>query len=52
MTGAMYQGALVDCFKRFPVLAKIAMALMGGTIRRIIADTKINEEYSVELVKK
>ena len=50
MTGAMTQGALADCFNRFPLVAKIVMTFMSGMIHRIVADTKINEEYSIELV--
>ena len=50
--GAMMQGALADCFKRFPILAKIVMALVPGAIQKIIADTKLNEKYSIELTKK
>ena len=52
MTGAMTQGALADCLKRFPLFAKFVMTCMSGPIKRIIADTKINEEYSIELVKR
>jgi hypothetical protein len=51
ITGAMTQGALADCFKRFPSVATLAI-LMPGTVQGIIADTKINEKYAVELVKK
>lgn len=50
--GAMMQGALADCFKRFPLLGKTIMRLFPGKIRAIVADTKINEEYSIDLVKK
>lgn len=50
--GAMMQGALADCFKRFPSLAKIVMTVMPGTIQKIIADTKLNENYSIDLTKK
>ena len=52
MTGAMTQGAVADCFKRFPMLAKAAMAIMSGTIMRVIHDTKINEDYSIDVVTK
>ena len=52
ITGAMTQGALADCFKRFPWLAAISLKCMPGTIRKVIADTKINEEYSINLVKR
>ena len=52
MTGAMMQGAIADCFKRFPTMAKIVLRFFGGHIRRIIADTKINEQYSIELVER
>ena len=50
--GAMMQGALADSFKRFPTLAKVVMTVMPGKIQEIIADTKRNEEYSIDLVKK
>ena len=52
MTGAMMKGALADCATRFPAIAKIALTLFKTQINRLIADTKINEEYSIELVKK
>ncbi len=52
MTGAMMQGAVADCFNRFPTLAKIAWTLFGRHIRSIIEDTKINERYSIELVER
>ena len=52
MTGAMMQGALADCFKRFPTVATLVMKFFGGRIKQIIADTKINEKYSIDLVKK
>ena len=52
MTGAMMQGALADCFKRFPTVAKFVLTFFGGHIQRIIADTKINEKYSIELIKR
>ena len=52
MTGAMMQGAVADCFKRFPTMAKFILTFFGGHIQRIIADTKINENYSIELVKR
>ena len=52
MTGAMMQGALVDSFSRFPLVAKLVLTLFGKQIDRIIADTKINERYSIELVER
>ncbi|MCJ1470908.1 hypothetical protein MMC07_009556, partial [Pseudocyphellaria aurata] len=52
MTGAMMQGAVADSFKRFPTIAKIALTFFGGHIRRIIQDTKINEQLSIELVER
>ncbi|KAK7178809.1 cytochrome P450 [Paraphaeosphaeria sporulosa] len=52
ITGAMTQGALADCFKRFPTLAKIVLTLFPGAIKKAIEDTKINERYSIELVRK
>ena len=50
--GAMMQGALADCFKRFPWVAKVVLLFFGRAIERIIADTKINENYSIELTEK
>ena len=50
--GAMMQGALADCFKRFPLVAKVIMASIPGTIKQLIADTKTNEQYSIDLVEK
>ncbi|KAL8699838.1 MAG: hypothetical protein Q9201_005770 [Fulgogasparrea decipioides] len=52
MTGAMMQGALADCATRFPTVAKIALTFSKGYIDRIIKDTKLNEEYSIELVQR
>ena len=52
ITGAMTQGALADCFKRFPFVAKIVMTLAPGAITKAIADTKINEKYSIDLIRK
>ena len=52
MTGAMMQGAIADCFTRFPMVAKLVMTLFGSHIKRIIADTKINEGYSIDLVER
>ena len=52
MTNAMMQGAVADCFKRFPTIAKITLTFFESHIKRIIADTKINEEYSIELVER
>jgi hypothetical protein len=48
----MMQGALADCFKRFATIGKLVMFLFPGKINAIIADTKINENYSINLVKK
>ncbi|KAJ4289876.1 hypothetical protein N0V90_011209 [Kalmusia sp. IMI 367209] len=52
ITGAMKQGALADTFKRFPSLAKIAMVFLSWAVERIKLDCKLNEEYSLDLVKK
>lgn len=48
--GAMMQGAVNDCFKCFPTLARIIMTLIPRTIQKIITDTKTNERYSIDLV--
>lgn len=50
--GAMMQGALADCSKRFSSSATVVMTVMPGAIQKLITDTKINEEYSIDLVKK
>lgn len=52
MTGAMTQGAVADSLTRFPLFAKFVMTFMSGPLKRIISDTKINEEYSIKLVKR
>ena len=52
MTGAMMKGAIADTAMRFPIPAKIAMTLFAPIIDRIVKDTKVNEEYAIELVKK
>lgn len=46
------QGALADTFFRFPLIGKAALYMFSPIINRIIADTKINEKYSIELVKR
>ena len=46
------QGALADTFFRFPFIGKAALYIFSPVINRIIADTKINEKYSIELVKR
>ena len=50
--GAMMQGALADCFKRFSLVAKVVLTLFPSKIQELIADTKLNEQYSIDLVKK
>ena len=52
ITGALTQGALADCFNRFPWLAAIILKCAPGIIQKVIADCKINEEYSINLVKR
>ena len=52
ITGAMTQGALADCFKRFPFLAKVMTVAAPGAIHKAIADTKINEKYAIDLIEK
>lgn len=52
MTGALMQGAIADTFFRFPLLAKVALRFFSRQFNRIVADTKINEQYSIDLVKK
>ena len=50
ITGAMTQGALADCLRRFPILAIVVTKLFSGPISKAIADTKINEQMSIDLV--
>lgn len=52
MTGAMMKGALADCATRFPTVAKLVFTVFSGRINRLILDTKVNEEYSVQLVER
>jgi len=33
-------------------MAKLVLTFFGGYIRRIIADIKINEQYSIKLVER
>ena len=48
----MTQGALADAFKRFPMVGATLKTLMAGTIRRLVADTKLNEQHSLDLIEK
>ena len=51
MTKALRKGALADTFKRFPLVAKIFLTLMPGTLRRTIAETKIFEQKCIDLIE-
>jgi cytochrome P450 len=48
----MTQGALADTFKRFPAFAAVATVLLSKPIAKLTLDCKLNEEYSLDLVKK
>ncbi|OTB04031.1 hypothetical protein M426DRAFT_73617 [Hypoxylon sp. CI-4A] len=50
--GALTQGALADTFKRFPLAAKIFMALVPGKIAKLVEQTKHNEDMAIELIDK
>lgn len=52
MTKALRQGALADTLSRFPVFAKIMMAVMPGQIEKLMRDTKIHEAHSIDLIKR
>ena len=52
MTKALRQGALADTMSRFPVFAKIMMAVMPGQIDKLVRDTKIHEAHSIDLIKR
>ena len=43
---------MADCFKRFPWLAAIIIKCAPGTIQKLVADCKMNEEYSIDLVNR
>lgn len=50
--GALMQGALADTFKRFVLIGQIVQMVIPGKIRKLIEDTKTNERFSIDLVKK
>ncbi|OTB02487.1 hypothetical protein M426DRAFT_322583 [Hypoxylon sp. CI-4A] len=50
--GALTQGALVDTFKRFPILGDIVQVVMPGKLRKLMADTKRNEDMAIGLIKR
>ncbi|KAL9082584.1 MAG: hypothetical protein Q9159_006305 [Coniocarpon cinnabarinum] len=50
--GALTQGALVECFKRFPILARVMLTFLSGKFDRLVEDTKVNEHFAIELTKK
>ena len=52
ITGAMTQGALADCFRRFPLIAAVVLRCIPGTVQKVIADCKINERFSIDLVER
>ncbi|KAF2492608.1 putative cytochrome P450 [Lophium mytilinum] len=52
ITGAMTQGALADTFKRFPAVARVVTTLMSGAVKKLVLDCKLNEQLSLDLVKK
>ncbi|KAI1409852.1 putative cytochrome P450 [Hypoxylon sp. FL1857] len=50
--GALTKGALVDSFKRFPMLASIVKLIMHRQISALIDDTNKNEELAIKLVER
>ncbi|OTA58824.1 putative cytochrome P450 [Hypoxylon sp. EC38] len=50
--GALTKGALVDSFKRFPMLAEIVKFIMHKQIAALIDDTNKNEELAIKLVER
>jgi cytochrome P450 len=50
--GALTQGALADMFKRFPGIATMFMPLFKSKIKKLTEDTRINEEFAIELVNR
>lgn len=50
--GALTKGALVDSFKRFPMLASIVKLVMHKQIAALIDDTNKNEELAIKLVNR
>ena len=52
MTKALRQGALVDTMNRFPVLAKILIAVMPSRIEKLTQDTRKHENHTIELIER
>ncbi|XXH01255.1 hypothetical protein Hte_007609 [Hypoxylon texense] len=50
--GALTKGALVDSFKRFPMLAEIVKLIMRKQIAALIDDTNKNEDLAIKLVNR
>ncbi|OTA68015.1 benzoate 4-monooxygenase cytochrome P450 [Hypoxylon sp. EC38] len=48
---AMTQGEIVDVLNRFPILAKVLPVLMGNKLKRLMQNTKKNEELSFKAVQ-
>lgn len=46
------QGALVDTFRRFVFLGEIIKLLIPGKLKQLTEDTKTNERFSIDLVKR
>ena len=49
-TEAVTQGALADCFRRFPCVAKAFTTCTPGIVANTVADPEINEAYAIDLV--
>lgn len=43
MLDALTKGALVDCFKRFPLFAQAVLTLLPGLVKKAMDDVKKNE---------
>lgn len=49
---SLTKGALGDCSKRFPIVAKIAMWILAGPVNKLIEQTRAHEINSRQLVKR
>ena len=49
---SLTKGALGDCSKRFPIVAKIAMWILARPVNKLIEQTRAHELNSRELVRR
>ncbi|CAJ2506367.1 Uu.00g004970.m01.CDS01 [Anthostomella pinea] len=52
LLGALTKGALADTFKRFPAAARVVGLLLKKQLTKLYADTALNEQLAIDLVKK